>query len=42
VSINDGELWRRYWETGDEPAFAALVERHLDLIPATAERRTGN
>lgn len=40
--MNDGELLRRYREAGDERAFAELVERHLGLVHATAQRRTGD
>ncbi|MBC7368997.1 MAG: sigma-70 family RNA polymerase sigma factor [Undibacterium sp.] len=36
---NDDELLRRYAETRSEPAFAALVERHLGLVYAAALRR---
>ena len=36
---DDAALLRRYAETRDEPAFAALVERHLGLVYAAALRR---
>lgn len=38
---DDAELLRRYAETRYEPAFAALVERHLGLVYAAALRRLG-
>src|SRR6516165_6640446 len=34
----DRELLREYVEEGSEPAFQTLVERHLDLVFATALR----
>jgi RNA polymerase sigma factor (sigma-70 family) len=37
--IDDAELLRRYVETRAEPAFEALVERHLKLVYFTALRR---
>ena len=36
---DDAELLRRYADTRSEPAFAALVERHLGLVYAAALRR---
>lgn len=36
---DDAELLRRYAENRSEPAFAALVERHLGLVYAAALRR---
>jgi RNA polymerase sigma factor (sigma-70 family) len=36
---DDAALLRRYAETRDEPAFAALVERYLGLVYAAALRR---
>jgi RNA polymerase sigma factor (sigma-70 family) len=36
---DDAELLRRYADTRDEPAFAALVERHLGLVYSSALRR---
>jgi RNA polymerase sigma factor (sigma-70 family) len=38
---SDLELWREYRE-GSAPAFASLVERHLDWIYSAALRRVGN
>lgn len=38
---DDTTLLRRYVEEGSEPAFAALVQRHLDLVYGAALRRTG-
>ena len=38
---DDAELLRRYVETRSEPAFAALVERHLGLVYSAALRRLG-
>lgn len=40
--MNDGELLRRYHESGDDQAFGELVNRHLDLVHATALRRLGD
>lgn len=40
--MNDGELLRRYLTQGDERAFGELVERHLNLVHATATRRVGD
>lgn len=36
---DDAELLRRYADIRDEPAFAALVARHLGLVYASALRR---
>ena len=38
---DDAELLRRYAETRSEPAFTALVERHLGLVYSAALRRLG-
>jgi uncharacterized protein (TIGR03435 family) len=38
----DSELLRRYVQKGSEPAFAALVTRHLSLVYSAALRKTGN
>lgn len=40
--MNDGELLRRYVRDGDEPAFRELVQRHLDMVHATATRCLGD
>jgi RNA polymerase sigma factor (sigma-70 family) len=37
----DAALLRRYLQQHDEPAFAELVQRHLDLVYGAAFRRTG-
>ncbi|HEY3762137.1 MAG TPA: sigma-70 family RNA polymerase sigma factor [Verrucomicrobiae bacterium] len=39
---DDIDLLRRFARTGSESAFAALVERHLNLVYSTALRHTGN
>ena len=39
--LTDSELLRRYAEEGSEPAFAALVERHINVVYRTALRRVG-
>lgn len=39
--IEDAELLRRYVEEKSEPAFAEIVQRHLDLVYAAALRRAG-
>jgi RNA polymerase sigma factor (sigma-70 family) len=39
---DDAELLRRYVENRSEAAFAAVVQRHLPLVYATALRRVGN
>ena len=39
--IADTELLRRYVEERSEPAFAALVQRHLGLVYSVALRRVG-
>jgi RNA polymerase sigma factor (sigma-70 family) len=36
---DDGDLLRRYAQTGDEPAFQELVRRHLPLVFSTALRK---
>ena len=41
-TIDDTELLRRYAHDKAEPAFAALVQRHLDFVYACALRRVGN
>ena len=38
---DDSELLRRYAESRSEADFAALVQRHLDLVYQAALRRTG-
>lgn len=38
---DDATLLRRYAETGSQDAFAAVVQRHVDLVYAAALRRTG-
>ena len=35
----DCELLRQFVRQGDQPAFAAVVRRHLDLVYATALRK---
>ena len=35
---DDAQLLRQYVETGSEPAFRELVERHIQLVNATARR----
>ncbi len=37
----DFELLKAYRETGDEEAFAAIVERHIDLVYSVAYRQLG-
>jgi RNA polymerase sigma factor (sigma-70 family) len=39
--MEDAELLRRYLEEQAEPAFAALVQRHLPAVYAVALRKTG-
>lgn len=39
VSMNDTALLQAYARTGDESAFAALVERHLALVHSAARRQ---
>ena len=39
---NDIALLREFADTKSEPAFAALVERHIDLVHGVALRRTAN
>src|SRR3954454_5673270 len=38
----DRQLFREYGEHGSEGAFQAIVERHLDLVFATARRGTND
>src|SRR6266566_4174780 len=38
----DFELLRQFAQRGDEPAFAAVVRRHLDLVYATALRKVAD
>ena len=38
----DRDLLREYAERGVESAFGALVQRHIDLVFATARRRLGD
>ena len=38
----DRDLLREFAERGDEGAFQALVQRHLNLVFATARRRLGD
>jgi len=40
--MDDITLLREYAETGSEAAFAALVERHVNLVYSTALRSVGN
>jgi len=35
---DDAQLLRQYMETGSEPAFRELVERHIQMVNATARR----
>ena len=39
---NDIALLREFADTKSEPAFTALVERHIDLVHGVALRRTAN
>ena len=39
--ISDGELLRRYLETGAESAFTELVQRHINVVYHAALRRVG-
>ena len=39
---NDMELVREYAHCGSEPAFAGLVQRHINLVYSVALRYTGN
>lgn len=39
---NDYQLLREYAESGSEPAFTQLVERHKNLVHASALRQTGD
>ncbi len=39
--ISDGELLRRYLETGAESAFTELVQRHINIVYHAALRRVG-
>jgi len=38
----DFELLKKFVRQGDQPAFATLVRRHLDLVYATALRKLSN
>jgi RNA polymerase sigma factor (sigma-70 family) len=40
--LDDNALLREYAERGSGPAFAALVERHINKVYSVALRRTGN
>jgi RNA polymerase sigma factor (sigma-70 family) len=42
AGLSDGELLGRYVRGRDEPAFAALVERHGPLVLATCRRTLGD
>ena len=37
----DNELLREYAQSGSEPAFKELVQRHVNMVYATALRETG-
>src|SRR5579864_2764676 len=39
--VTDSDLLRDYTQRGSEPAFAALVERHLNLVYSAALRHVG-
>jgi DNA-directed RNA polymerase specialized sigma24 family protein len=39
---SDTELLRQYADSNSEPAFTALVTRHLNLVYSAAVRKTGN
>src|SRR5262245_22131046 len=41
-TMDDRELLRDYAERRSEPAFAELVQRHLDWVHAAALRQTGD
>src|ERR1051325_10374754 len=42
LALDDIGLLREYVRDHSEPAFAALVERHLDLVYSVAMRRVNN
>ena len=39
--MDDTQLLREYVEKGSQPAFARLVEQHVDLVYSAALRRVG-
>ena len=42
ADVNDMDLVREYCARQSEPAFEALVQRHIDLVYSVALRRVGN
>ena len=40
--LTDQQLLAAYTESGSEPAFTALVQRHLDLVYSAALRMVNN
>src|SRR5712691_11429836 len=40
--LEDYELLRAFARRGDQPAFAAVVRRHLNLVYGTALRKVGD
>lgn len=42
ADVDDMELIREYSDRNSEPAFAVLVQRHINLVYSVALRFTGN